>query len=140
MISIVPRPANARAARYRQGLVSADDLGSRRRRAIPGAGQAPEIAPFEPQYDIGLVERRIHFQRDARLYKRRSQGRFASVVARAPIFRLRIWGSEVRILRARHASVKPSTTPKELDFQSLRSLPVVSIGGIRRHEGYERRF
>jgi hypothetical protein len=29
---------------------------------------------------------------------------------------------------------------KNLDYQWLRSLSVVSIGGIRRHAGYERRF
>ena len=49
-------------------------------------------------------------------------------------------GRRFESFRARHASVEPSTNTKELDYQSLRSLPVVSIGGIRRHEGYERRF
>src|SRR6266851_6471110 len=48
MISIVPRPANARAARYRQSLVSADDLGSRRRRAIPGADKPPRSQHSSP--------------------------------------------------------------------------------------------
>jgi hypothetical protein len=66
MISIVPQPANARAGHYRQGLVGADDRGSRRRGAVPAAVQAPEIAPFEPQHDIGLVECRISFFRGMR--------------------------------------------------------------------------
>jgi len=53
--------------------------------------------------------------------------------------RLTNLGSEVRILPGAPRVKKPSTNPKELDYQSLRSLPVVSIGGIR-HEGYEQRF
>jgi hypothetical protein len=47
------------------GLVGADDRGSRRARCR-AAVQAPEIAPFEPQHDIGLLERRISFFRGMR--------------------------------------------------------------------------
>src|SRR6266478_3854555 len=34
------------------------------------------------------------------------------------------------ILTGAPRSIKPSTNPKELDYQSLLSLPVVSIGGF----------
>src|SRR6266850_8299248 len=61
------------------------------------AVQAPEIAPFEPQHDIGLVERRIHFLEGCATLQM-TQSRTVRQRCRAgPTFRLRIWGPGVRI-------------------------------------------